>query len=580
MLIQAYFVIHLFIYFLFRLQFLIWNWAALKTLSFSEMAQAFLQGLRFDLSALSVPVGLFLIGVYWIDDRPRSKKIWFGFFSLLNFLFILLNFGDSELLNFTARRMTKSSLFLLQEARVSNLILPYLGMAAITFFFIILYGYIMLRLSKFKCGLKGLRFKLGATFLTFIFAVIAARGGLQVKPLTYMDAKIFDQTYANNLVLNSTFTLLKSLGKSQTERVRFFDQKKMISLLNDQTLISQFRPQTKKPLNVVFIFMESFSKEYTELKNPEVTPFFNSLRKNSVDFSHAYANGRRSIEAAAALLSGIPALMEEPFINSEFSANQVIGLGTMLSANHYHTSFFHGAQNGSMHFDQFIKSVGIVNYFGKTEYPHSGDDDGTWGIYDEPFLQWMCEKLGGFPAPFFSSVFTLSSHQPYQLPQAHQNQFSEGSIPILKSIQYADYSLEQFMKCAQVQPWYDNTLFILTADHTGPELHSNSSFESHYEVPLIFFHQDKKILKNMDADQFAQQIDILPTLLETLQIPLKNKNYLSRSLWQSGPKVIALYADGKYQLVGQVTDGAEQLRAIQQYFSEGLFDNRLYYPVK
>ena len=78
----------------------------------------------------------------------------------------------------------------------------------------------------------------------------------------------------------------------------------------------------------------------------------------------------------------------------------------------------------------------------------------------------------------------------------------------------------------------------------------------------------------------AQHIDVLPTLLETLEIPLKNKNYLARSLWQPGPKVVALYTDGQYQLVGDIQDEKEQLKAIQQYFSEGLFDNRLYYPTK
>jgi len=580
--ILAYFLLHLLVYLGLRLQFLIWNWASLKNLSGSDILTAFLYGIRFDLSALSLPVGLFCLGWIWLNRVEGLRKVWLWIFTVLNSFFIILNYGDAELLNFTARRFTKSSFFLFKEAQASNIVTPYFGMFLIAIATVTLYSFLVLKISKMKMPFSSPAKKAGLSFGVLALAVILSRGGLQTKPLTFVDAKIFDQSYANNLVLNSTFTLMKSFGKPPVERIKYFDSEKMLSLLNQQDLPSTFALTQKrsKPLNVVYIFLESFSQEYTQLKDPEATPFFNSLRKKSTDFTNSYANGRRSIEGVAALLSGIPALMEEPFINSEFSANQVIGLGTLLTAANYHTSFFHGAQNGSMHFDQFMRSVGIQNYFGKNEYPNQGDDDGTWGIFDEPFLQWTCEKLTQFPQPFFTSIFTLTSHQPFKVPEKYQDRFKDERLPILRSVQYTDYALQKFIECAEKQTWYDNTLFILTADHTGPELKTDSSFESRFEVPLLFYSANPEILKGLQAQQFAQHIDVLPTLLETLQMPLKNKNYLARSLWQPGPKVIALYTDGRYELVGQVTDEKEQLKAIQQYFSEGLFDNRLYYPAK
>jgi phosphoglycerol transferase MdoB-like AlkP superfamily enzyme len=575
-----YFLLHILIYFVFRLQFLIWNWNSLKTLNLSDYLIAFLYGARFDLAALSALTGLFVLGWLWFDRFKSFKKVWFISFALLNGFFVLLNFGDSELLNFTARRFTKSSFVLFKEGGASNLITPYIPMAIMTLLVLVSYAYLQKFLFKKSIPTYSNQKKVSITVGVLILALIGSRGGLQVKPITYVDAKIFEQSYANNLVLNSTFTLLKSFGKPSVERIHFFDNEKMLSLLNAQNIKSQKIQASPKNINVVYIFLESFSKEYLDLQNPEATPYLNSLRKKSVDYAKAYANGRRSIEGVAALLSGIPALMEEPFINSEFSANQIIGLGTILSSHNYHTSFFHGAQNGSMHFDQFMKSVGIQNYYGKNEYPNKDDDDGTWGIYDEPYLQWACSKLTEFHEPFFTSIFTLSSHQPYNVPEKYKERFKDERLPILKSIQYADYSLEQFMKCAEKQKWFANTLFILTADHTGPEFKANSSFESRFQIPLVFYSAQTELLKNLDSQQYAQHIDVLPTLLETLQIPLLNKNYLARSLWQSGPKVIALYTDGHYQLVGEVKDETQQLKAIQQYFSEGLFDNRLYYPVK
>lgn len=619
--ILTYFLLHLLVYLGLRLQFLIWNWASLKTLSVSDILIAFLYGVRFDLAALSIPVGIFCLGWIWLQRAsPFSRKSWLCFFTVLHCFLIVLNYGDAELLNFTARRFTKSSFFLFNEAQASNIVTPYVGMFFVTIFSWALYSYLVYRLlwAPKKSGQAPLSpatpvslfKKAGLSFGILVVTVILSRGGLQVKPLTFVDAKIFDQSYANNLVLNSTFTLVKSFGKPSVERIHYFDNEKMLSLLNQQELPSTFSLNAKRtvPLNVVYIFLESFSKEYTNLQNPEVTPFLNSLRQQGKDFVHAYANGRRSIEGVAALLSGIPALMEEPFINSEFSANQVIGLGTLLAAENYHTSFFHGARNGSMHFDQFMRSVGIENYFGKNEYPNQGDNDGTWGIFDEPFLQWTCGKISEFKEPFFTSIFTLTSHQPFKIPEQYKDRFKDERLPILKSIQYADFALQRFMECAEKQKWYTNTLFIFTADHTGPELQQEASFESQFDhqldsqldsqfdsrfadsfeirfenrftVPLVFFSPSVEVLKDLKTDQYAQHIDILPTLLETLQIPLKNKNHLARSLWQPGPKVIALYTDGKYQLVGQVRDKTEQLKAIQQYFSEGLFDNRLYYPSK
>ncbi|MBC7419982.1 MAG: LTA synthase family protein [Bdellovibrio sp.] len=561
------------------MQFLFWNWASLKSLSLSDTLTAFIYGARFDLSALAASIGLGILGAVWIE-RKWLRRGWFFIFFLINSSLIVLNLGDSELINFTARRFTKSSFFLLSDGSANNLILPYLGMTVFTLLLLSAYAVYTIKIARIKLLKRTPTKKAFISLAVVIIAVLCSRGGFQVKPLTYVDAKIFESSFANNLILNSSFTLIKSLDRSPFERIHYFENTKMLSLLNEQNLPSQIVSTQQKKMNVVLVIVESLSKEYTEVKNPEATPFFNKMKARGISFDQAYANSRRSIEGIAALLSGIPALMEEPFINSEFSANQVIGLGAILEANSYHTSFFHGAKNGSMHFDQFMKSIGVSHYYGKTEYGATTEDDGTWGIYDEPFLQWMCQKLNTFKAPFFSSVFTLSSHHPYRIPDQYKVKFSQHQKPLLNSVEYTDYAIEQFMACAEKQAWYHDTLFIFTADHTGVELNINSDFESLFKIPLLFFHPNSEVLKPMKNDQYAQHIDVLPTLLETLGIPQKNVNYLARSLWKSGPKVVALYSDRKYQLVGEVTKQEDQLKAIQQYFSEGLYDNRLYYPAK
>lgn len=573
-----YFSLHLIIYTLIRVEFLVWNRASLRSLTAPDIVWAFLNGIRFDLSYLAIGVGLCLLGAIWLKNRPLILKIWFLFFIVFNSLLILINFADIELFNFTAKRFSISAFYMVGEGSITNYIYPYLGLAGLAFGVIGTYGLLAFRMSRSFSMQPSLKHPVGLSVVILLLSILCARGGLQLKPLTFVDAKLFENSYGNNLVLNSSFTIMKTLGKNSVERLNFFPPQELLALLNKQD-ISPVQVE-KQQLNVVVIILESFSTEYLGLKNPEVTPFFNRLRAKGADFQKTYANGRRSIEGVAAILSGIPALMEEPFINSEFSTNQVIGLGSLLSAKKYHTSFFHGGANGSMHFDRFIASVGIENYFGLNEYPHPNDRDGSWGIYDEPFLQWTCEKLSHFTPPFFTGIFTLSSHQPYNFPEKYHERFKDERSPILKTIRYADHSLEQFLKCAEMKPWYKDTLFILTADHTGPFLEEGASFESRYQIPLLLFSPQSGLLKNLDTNQYAQQIDILPTILDILHIEQKNVNFLSRSLLRNGPKIVALYADRQYQLIGDVRDADQQLKAVQQYFSEGLYDNRLYYPAR
>ncbi|MFZ3230552.1 MAG: LTA synthase family protein [Pseudobdellovibrio sp.] len=586
--ILAYLFLHFAIYSAFRFQFLIWNWQGLKNLSDSQLLSAFLNGARFDLAAIAATVGIFFLGLFWIEKFKNLKKFWFGLFWIVNSILFLVNCVDIELVNFTARRFTKASFVLIEAFGASNLIIPYMLMALFTTTILGLYAVATYFLYlKIKIQLPVFK-KIALTIITLLISIISFRGGLQHKPITFVDGRLFEIPLANHMVFNSTFTLLKSLGKPAAERVHFFDSKEMLSYLNHPNQITLIPPRATKA-NIVIIILESFSKEYLELKNPEFTPYLNSLAKRGVYFPHFYANSRRSIEGIAAILAGIPALMEEPFISSEFSSNEFIGLGTVLAEQGYQTSFFHGANNGSMHFDAFSKSAGFGEYYGRNEYPNQKDDDGTWGIYDGPFLNWACEKFSTFSEPFMSSVFTLSSHQPYNIPPEEQSQHPDGVHPIMKSIHYTDSVLEKFMKCVEQKKWYQNTIFVFTADHTGPRLDNSTNvsklFSTQFSVPLVLFSPNKEVFKNMVSDQFGQHIDILPTLLETIGIEQKTVNHLARSLWHTGPKVIPLYSDGTYDLQGfssEVTDAVkvQTQKAVIQYFSEGLFDNRLYYPIR
>ncbi|UOQ76747.1 LTA synthase family protein [Hymenobacter sp. 5516J-16] len=250
---------------------------------------------------------------------------------------------------------------------------------------------------------------------------------------------------------------------------------------------------------MVILLVESFASEYNGIENggQGYTPFFDSLATQGLFFRNHYANGRRSIEALPAVLAGLPALMESPFITSNFQTDELHGLGEILGRQGYATSVFHGAQNGTMGFNTFAGITGIQQYYGLQEYPggaQSPDYDGHWGIFDEPYLQYFARQLGQQRQPFFSTVFTLTSHEPFPVPPQYKTRFAPGQLPIHASIRYTDFALREFFRTAARQPWYRNTLFILLADHTSQTLRPDyQNTLGSYKTPLLLFHPGRKL---------------------------------------------------------------------------------------
>lgn len=561
-----------------RILFLSWNFVHFREFSATDFTLSFLQGLRFD-AVVVVPV-VFLTVLILLIPLRFIRVLLFWVLSLGHAVLLFGNFIDIELVNFMGRRFTKSSLYLATEGQNSNM-LQYGVLAACTL--LGLMGFMLICYKSYlklqpKISASSLQVKILLVIALLPVTVIFGRGGLQYKPISFVDAKILPYTYSHHLVLNTSFTFLKSFGKSGFQKEKYFSTAEMQKYLNPAQATKKNPASNASGYNLVIFVVESLSKEYLSAAR---TPYLTELIKKGVYFDKSYANGRRSIEGIASILAGIPALMEEPFLNSEFATNEFMGLGQLFKKQKYHTSFFHGAANGTMRFDVFTKASGFDQYFGKNEFPDKSQDDGFWGIYDEPFLQFACEQMTAFKPPFASVVFTLSSHQPYKTPESFDKNYraENGEIPILKTISYVDLALKNFMACAEKQAWFDKTVFVFVADHTGPAKdEANSDFEQKFEIPILFYTKKPEVLTGLNPNQYAQQIDLFPTLNDLFRLGYINTNHLARTLYHQGPKTIALYSDQHYQLVGDSEKTENHLKAVKQYFSEGMYDNRLYFP--
>jgi len=385
---------------------------------------------------------------------------------------------------------------------------------------------------------------------------ISIRGGFQLRPLNIASASQYAPAKYIPLVLNTPFNIIKTINKETIILNNYFVDEKELNKFFNPVKIQNNSNLNFNNSNVIVFILEGFSKEYFGSLNKNLdngtykgyTPFLDSIIQNSMTFENAFANGKRTIDAPPAILGSIPNLMNNAYVISPYSSNKINSLASLLKIKGYTSYFFHGGTNGTMGFDNFSKLAGFDFYFGRKEYNNDADFDGKWGIYDEPFLQQMALELNKSQKPFLATVFTLSSHHPYKIPEKYKNKFPKGNMNIHESIGYVDFALKKFFETASQMNWFNNTLFVFTADHTSEAYHDiYKTKKGLYEVPIFFYKPNSTLLHF--SKRTAQHTDILPTILDILNY---DKSYISfgNSLLDSLNKGFsANYCDEIYQII-------------------------------
>lgn len=368
------------------------------------------------------------------------------------------------------------------------------------------------------------------------FCIAGMRGGWtrDVRPITVSNANNYcDRSTEAGIVLNTPFALIRTIGKNLFEVPAYYSAQELERIYSP---VHHPQPganaadslQGMRRKNVVVIIIESFGREYIGYYNRHIkgyqgyTPFVDSLlsAEGALTFRHSYCNGRKSIDGMPSILSSIP-MFVEPFFLSPYSVNNVGGLADCLGRKGYQTAFFHGAERGSMGFMAFARATKFQQYYGREDYasdPRTGGDkdfDGWWGIADEPFMQYFCTKMTEMEEPFMTAIFTLSSHHPFRVPEPYKDVFKEENpdMPILKVIRYTDMALQHFFAAARRQHWFQNTIFVITSDHTNmSQLPEYATDLGGFASPVIFYDPSGQ-MGSGKSDAIAQQIDIMPTLL-------------------------------------------------------------------
>ena len=202
-----------------------------------------------------------------------------------------------------------------------------------------------------------------------------------------------------------------------------------------------------------------------------------------------------------------------------------------------------------MGFSAFMQQAGFDSCLGMTEYGNKKDFDGHWGIWDEPFLQYMANDIHNLPQPFLASVFTLSSHHPYRIPSEYDGVFPKGHIPIHEGVGYSDNALRNFFATASQEEWFDNTLFIITADHAvDGHLPEYKTAEGAFTIPVMFYAPGDDFV-GLNDSTVVQQTDIIPTLMSMLGVKDQFISFGNNMFDPDAPHFAYNYFNGAHQLV-------------------------------
>ena len=516
-------------------------------------------GLLFDTSAIVYTNALWIVLMLlpWRMDKPCK---WL--FMTVNGLALAMNLADSVYFQYTMRRTT-STVFseFSNEGNLGSIF----GTEFLNhWYLVLLFAIIMFALWRlYAIPLRHHKANLASFLIAIPLCIAGARGGFTaaVRPITLSNANQYAQRPTDAaLILNTPFALLRTIDINEFTIPDYFDSEaEMAAIYTPIHNVSNADSTSFSKKNVVVLIIESFGREYIGALNRDLdggrykgyTPCVDSLIAHSITFRYSFCNGRKSIDGMPSILSSIPMFIE-PFFLTPASMNDYTGLAGILAEEGYQTAFFHGAQNGSMGFEAFAKKTGFQRYFGRTEYEAArgtSDFDGTWAIWDEPFFQYYAEEMSKMKQPFMTALFSASSHHPFAIPDKYKQQFPEEHLPIQKCIRYTDMALGKFFATARKQPWFQNTIFVLTSDHTNQSDHAEYQSDlGGFCSPIIIY--DPSHPEGRIEDKVAQQIDILPTVLGMMGYPKPYFGFGIDVLNTPADKTWAVnYLNGIYQYV-------------------------------
>ena len=523
-----------------RTAFYLYNAAVLGPLTWAEAWPLLAGALKFDTASVVYADGVFiLLSLLPLPLRERRwyRAVLFWYYVAVNaVLVVATNLADTVYFRYTQKRFTADEIFFADNDTSLQLVGKfmaenwYLVLLWIALTALLAWGY-RRRVREESIFSRGWAYYIGNTVIFAAAAglsVAGMRGGMtrMTRPITLSNATLYTADSGKaNLILSNPFCILRTIGSAGS--VKYKKHFAPEELARRFTPVHQPADSAAVNLagrNVVVFIMESMSAEHSAYLCPEVyadrevkgfTPFLDSLMQNGLVFKRMYANGTRSIQAMPSVLGSLPSF-RTPFVLMPQSLGESRQLPAMLADKGYATLFFCGSEHGSMGFGAYARSAGVERLVSREDYEArhgTGDFDGYWGIWDEPFLQFMGEELAATPEPFFATLFTLSSHHPFVVPEQYAATLPDGYTRIHKGVAYDDQAFRRFFHRFGGEEWFRRTIFVFVADHVSSEKFAEKTRSYPGNMHIVgFIHTPDGALQG-EVREVTQQLDIMPTVL-------------------------------------------------------------------
>lgn len=523
-----------------RTAFYLYNAAVLGPLTWAEAWPLLAGALKFDTASVVYADGVFiLLSLLPLPLRERRwyRAVLFWYYVAVNaVLVVATNLADTVYFRYTQKRFTADEIFFADNDNSLQLVGKfmaenwYLVLLWIALTALLAWGY-RRRVREESIFSRGWAYYIGNTVIFAAAAglsVAGMRGGMtrMTRPITLSNATLYTADSGKaNLILSNPFCILRTIGSAGS--VKYKKHFAPEELARRFTPVHQPADSAAVNLagrNVVVFIMESMSAEHSAYLCPEIyadrevkgfTPFLDSLMQNGLVFKRMYANGTRSIQAMPSVLGSIPSF-RTPFVLMPQSLGESRQLPAMLADKGYATLFFCGSEHGSMGFGAYARSAGVERLVSREDYEArhgTGDFDGYWGIWDEPFLQFMGEELAATPEPFFATLFTLSSHHPFVVPEQYAATLPDGYTRIHKGVAYDDQAFRRFFHRFGGEEWFRRTIFVFVADHVSSEKFAEKTRSYPGNMHIVgFIHTPDGALQG-EVREVTQQLDIMPTVL-------------------------------------------------------------------
>lgn len=537
-----------------KIAFLAYHFDLTKTLDGVETLKVFLYGLRMDASFAAYicifPFILFFLKSIFL--KFQIQKILRIYTNVLIIIFSFVITADLELYSAWGYRMDATPLQYFNSPKEMAATVSSSPLFLLLFIFIllvVLFIFIYKKYFNFFIDRKQKVFHVAdSLFSLFLiaFLFVPIRGGIQKIPMNISDVYFSEKIFADHAAINLPWNIMFSILNRHNPQNPFdyFSKEKSQELVNSlydtgpkkiPSILSVEKP------NIIIIILESYTAKWVGCLGgvSGVTPNLDSIAADGLLFTNIYAAGDRSEKGQAAVLSGYPNQAITSIIKTPTKTSQLPSINQSLEKLGYHSGYTYGGELEFANIKSYLVNIHVDKLTSKYSFPID-ERTTSWGVHDQYVFDRFYHDIQKEKEPFFATLFTLSSHEPYDVPMKTKFAGSDRTTLFKNSVYYTDSIVGSFIRRMKKDPLWQNTLIVFVADH-GHALPGNDPNDrpSKFHIPLIF--SGGALTLKGKINTIGSQTDIATTILDQLHLPTNNFKW-GKDLLDSSAKQFAFYS--------------------------------------